>query len=101
MTKIRDSQLHNPFKPIETEIDFGSTPVDSASFVITDANVSTTNIIFVHASPNPATGRVGNDWEFDHASFSALPGTGQFTLSVVLAHGAVGKRKIYYTILNN
>lgn len=82
----------------EAEIDFGSKPVESATFTVTDALVAVTHKILVLPSSSPATGRVGDDYSWENISYSALAGTGNFTLSAVCGNGSViGKRKINYT----
>lgn len=83
----------------EVEFDMGSTPIPTNSFTITDASVTPSSKIVVFPSPNPATGRVGNDFEFDSATFSALTGTGSFTLYVNSPYKMVGKRNVYYQIV--
>lgn len=65
-------------------IDFGSTPVDSGSFVITDAMILPTTEVEAWVVVDST---VDNDQESHrHAAaswkLSALPGTGQFTLYV-------------------
>lgn len=80
------------------EIDFGVVPVTSKSFIIPDVDVTAINIVLAFANPNPGTGRVGNDWEWDMPFFSAVSDVNFFTLSVVLTHAVVGPRKIYYSI---
>lgn len=83
----------------EVEIDFGTITVPITSWTITDALVSAPKKILVYLSPNPATGRVGNDWELDSGQFTALAGSGNFALSFVGQGKMVGKRKIYYQII--
>jgi hypothetical protein len=82
----------------EAEIDFGSIPVPSKKFTITNAGISATSKIMVTPSGSVATGRVGDDWEWDAINFSAKSGTGQFVLTAKTTYGKIiGKRKIYYT----
>lgn len=84
----------------ETEIDFGTKPVNNKTFTITDAMVSGSNKIIVIGSASNATGQVGNDWEVDSAMFSTKSNSGNFTLYVNSQFSMSGKRKIYYQILN-
>lgn len=84
----------------EIEIDFGTDPISSKTFTITDANVDNTQKILPTTSPNPATGRIGNDWEFDMPFMTALAQTGSILLTISFPHLVVGKRKIYYQIIN-
>ncbi len=82
----------------ETEIDFWSTlPLRSKRFTITDAGITNTSKIIVSPSWNVATGRVGNDWEWDSIAFSAKAGTGNFILTALSSWRIKGKRKIFYT----
>lgn len=83
----------------EVEIDFGSTPVSSKNFTITDAAVSSTLNIVVQPSGKPATNRVGNDFEWDVIQFTTVPGTGDFVLAATVVNGHVrGRRKVLYKI---
>ena len=81
------------------EIDFGNTPVSSATFNIVRANALTTSTVLAYTNSNSATGRVGNDWEFDMPFFSAVTNNGSFDLSVTFNHSVVGKRLINYQII--
>lgn len=83
----------------ETEIDFGSVPVKDKTFTITDANVTSSSKIIVNPSGNVATGRVGNDLEWDNLILGALGGTGSFVLTALATPGPiVGKRKVFYQV---
>ena len=81
----------------EVEIDFGTSPVVSKRFIISDAGITSLSKIMVSPSGSVATGRVGNDWEWDTINFSALSGTGQFTLTGTASGRIKGRRKVYYT----
>lgn len=85
------------FSVTEVEIDFGSAPTRSKRITVTDAAISTSSKIMVSPSGNVATGRVGNDWEWDTINFSVVPGTGNFLLTGYASGRIKGKRKIYYT----
>lgn len=80
------------------EIDFGTKPTKSKRFTITDAAVSPTSKIMAWGNSSPATGRVGNDWEWDSINFTALASTGTFTLTGLASGRIIGKRKIFYSI---
>lgn len=83
----------------EVEIDFGSKPAWSATFTVTDAGVSPSSHILPVPSGAVATGRVGNDAEWDSLILSASPGTGSFILTAMAVPGpVVGKRKILYQV---
>jgi len=84
----------------EVEIDFGTVPVPSKSFTITDANIKATSVIDVLASAKTATGRVGtDDMEWDGLSLSAVPASGSMIVYAVANPGpVVGKRKIHYRV---
>lgn len=81
----------------EIEVDFWTIPVNTKKFVITDANINTSSKIVVYQSWNTATDRVGNDWEFDSATFSAKSWTWNFTISVVSNGHIRWKRKLFYS----
>ena len=83
----------------EIEIDFGSLPISEKTFTITDANVSPTSLLIITPSGETATGRVGNDSEWDGLICTGLAATGSFTLSVVATGSVVDKRKINYIIV--
>jgi len=86
---------------VETEIDFGSSPVGSTSATITDTASTTDSIITVAPSAKAATNRTGDDMAWDGLMLSALPGTGSFTVYAMAVPGpVVGKRYIQYSIAN-
>lgn len=86
------------FAVSETEVDFGSgVPVRSKVFTITDAAINSAHKIMVTPSGNVATGRVGNDWEWDSIQSIARAGTGQFFLTCIASGRVKGKRKFHYT----
>jgi hypothetical protein len=53
----------------------------------------------VSPSGSVATGRVGNDWEWDSIALSALAGTGSFVVTAKASGRIRGKRKIYYSFI--
>ena len=84
----------------EVEIDFGSKPVYSKTFAITDGTVSGTSKIVVAPCGKPATGGFEDDWEWDNISLAANPGTGTFSLMAAAMPGPVsGKRKVQYSVM--
>lgn len=86
------------FTVSEAEIDFGTKPVTSKSFTVVDASIVASSKIMVVGSGNTATGRVGNDYEWDSVNYTAKGETGTFTLKAVCNSGhLIGKRKILYT----
>jgi len=83
----------------EVEIDFGSSPQWSKTFTIADAECTPSALVQVVQSGNVATGRVGNDAEWDQLLLAATPGTGSFALAVLAFPGpVVGARKVAYQI---
>jgi len=84
----------------EVEIDFGTKPVPSKSFTVTDAAVSATSKITLVPSAKTATGRVNtDDMEWDGLNLAAVAGTGSFTVYAVANPGpVVGKRVINYIV---
>lgn len=81
----------------EVEIDFGSFPIRSKKFTIIDSSITSTSNVIVSSSGNVATGRVGDDYEWDSINFSAKPNTGTFTLTAYASGRIRGKRKILYS----
>lgn len=87
------------FTGVETEIDFGTTPVFDKAFTITDAGVSATSKILVTQSGNAATGRQQDENEMDPLHCWTLPAAGSFTLRCRGLEGPVaGKFKVFYAV---
>lgn len=83
----------------EVEIDFGSTPQWSKTFTITDADCTTAALVQVVQSGNVATGRVGNDAEWDQILLTATPGNGSFVVTALAVPGPIeGARRVAYQI---
>ena len=81
------------------EIDFGETGVKWANIVVTDAACLTTSQVMVLPSNRTATGRVGNDMEWDQLILSATPGSGSFIVTALAIPGPIqGKRTVLYQI---
>jgi hypothetical protein len=82
----------------EVEVDLGAIPKRAHRFTVTNTNIGATSKIQVLPCGRPATGRGSDDWEWDGATFAALPAAGS---ALVWAHfsGLVrGKRTIQYAI---
>jgi hypothetical protein len=83
----------------EAEIDFGTSPERIKTFTVTDAAVSGTSKVMVVPSGTVATSRVGNDAEWDSIIYTALAGTGNFTLTAMAVPGPVkGARTFFYQV---
>jgi len=83
----------------ETEVDFGSSPVYTATFTITDASITSLSKVQVLPCGKAATGRTADDWSWDGATFAANPGSGSATCYAVFTPGPiVGRRKVQYSI---
>jgi hypothetical protein len=83
----------------EVDVDFGSTPVYTKEFTITDGTITAASTMQVLPCGKAAMDRTADDWLWDSGSFSALPGTGTATCYAVFSPGPiVGKRKIQYMI---
>jgi len=81
----------------QTEIDFGSLPVQSASFTINDANITTNTNIIVQLAYVAPTNKSLDELEFDTFDFRAAAGASQFTLLATSLEGYVAdKFKINY-----
>ena len=88
-------------KIVEVEINFDPKWSYDANFIITDAECTTSSQVLVWPSGNTATGRVGDDSEWDAIILAARPQSGQFYLSALAQPGPIaGNRKIYYQIIN-
>jgi hypothetical protein len=83
----------------EVEIDFGTDPVYDAQFTITDAAITGTSKVQVLPCGQPATGRTSDDWQWDGATFAAMPGSGSATCYATFLPGPiVGPRKVQYSV---
>lgn len=82
-----------------TEIDFGTTPVAEASFLITDATVTALSRIIGGVAYVAPTGKDLDELEMDGLDLKFAPGVGQFT---VYARGLDGyladKFVLYYQV---
>lgn len=85
------------FAVTETELDFGTKPVADAIFTVTDVAITGTSKIMCTESGNTATGRAAGDAQWDSVAYSALAGTGSFTVYARPSGAIVGKRKMFYT----
>jgi hypothetical protein len=82
----------------QTEIDFGVTPVNEASFTITDADVTTSSKIVGGVAYEAPTGKDLDELEFDTLELRFVAGTGQFVLYVQSKEGYVAdKFKVNYS----
>jgi hypothetical protein len=80
-------------------VDFGSSPVYTATFTITDASITSLSKVQVLPCGKAATGRTADDWLWDGATFAANPGSGSATCYAVFTPGPiVGRRKVQYSI---
>lgn len=83
----------------QTEIDFGTTPVSEASFLITDADVSAGSHLIGSVAYVAPTGKDLDELEMDGLDLKFAPGSGDFTLYVRGMDGYVAdKFKINYMI---
>ncbi len=81
------------------ELDFGSTPVRSQTFTVTDATVSPTSKLIASQSGAAATGRDSDENETDALILRCAPGSGSFTVYADALLGPVsGKFKINYIV---
>jgi hypothetical protein len=83
----------------EVEVDFGSIPRQTKTFIITDGTVFLSSKIIATQSGAAATGRTSDENEMDPLICSAIAGSGSFVLIVSGALGSVtGKYKINYIV---
>lgn len=84
----------------EIEVNFGTKPVYDAQFTITDAAISPTSKVVVTPSGKVSTGRVSGDWQWDGATFAALPGSGSAICFATFHPGPiVGTRLLQYQVM--
>ena len=82
------------------ELDFGSTPTRSKTFVVSNAGVTSSSQIMVQQSAEAATSRSADENEMDALICRQFPGSGSFTMYVDSLFGPVtGKYKFNYTII--
>ncbi len=83
----------------QTEIDFGSTPVAEASFIITDASVLVTSQLIGNVAYEAPTDKDLDELEMDGLDLKFAPGSGQFTLYARGLDGYIAdKFKINYLV---
>ena len=86
---------------IQLTLDFGTTPVHSKSFSISDAGALTTSNISMHATPSTANSALGDD-EFEMDAFTCTAYctvNGTITAYINATPGPVrDRRNFIYTI---
>ena len=83
-----------PFTTLVTE-----KPVWSKTFSLVDARITPATVIVVSQSGKTASGRVGNDLEWDQILLGAVAGTGSFEVTAYAHPGPiVGSRTIIYQV---
>jgi hypothetical protein len=83
----------------QVEVDFGTTPVETASFTITDNDVQSNSIITALLSYDAPTGKDQDENEMDDIDFICSAAGGSFTLFGLSRLGYVAdKFKVNYTI---
>jgi hypothetical protein len=83
----------------QTEIDFGTTPVSEASFVIADVDVTAGSQLIGSVAYEAPTGKDLDELEMDGLDLKFAPGSGSFTLYVRGMDGYVAdKFKINYLV---
>lgn len=85
-----------------TEIDFGSTPVASGTFTITDGRVTPSSKIIAQIAYEAATDRDLDEVEMDDLLLRCGPATGSFTLLARSFDGSYleGKYHVFYMVSN-
>jgi hypothetical protein len=80
-------------------VNFGTLPVRTKTFIITDSNVSPTSHLIISQSGTAAPGRQSDENEMDPILFSGTPGSGQFILIANALTGPItGKYNVNYVI---
>lgn len=82
-----------------TEVDFGSTPLYSKTFTITDASCTSTSNILTSLGGTP-TGKDADELEMDSLEIVCYPSTGSFDMFITSQDGSYlhDKFKINYII---
>lgn len=82
----------------QTEIDFGATPVESATFTITDSDITTASKIIGQIAYVAPTGKELDELEFDSFDIKFAPAAGSCTLFIRSLEGYVAdKFKLNYS----
>ena len=83
----------------QIEVNFGTNPTNYKTFIIYDADVTASSLLFPTQAGNAPTGRSADENEMDPMIFSATPNNGQFTLIASTKDGpVVGNYKVNYGI---
>jgi collagen triple helix repeat protein len=83
----------------QTEIDFGATPVEAASFAVTDADVSPSSQLMGFVAYEAPTGKDLDEMEMDGLDLKFGPGSGAFTVYARGLDGYVAdKFKVNYLV---
>lgn len=82
----------------EVEVDLGAIPKRAHRFTVSNAGISVASKIQVLPCGRPATGRGSDDWEWDGATFAALPAAGSALVWAKFSGLVAGKRMIQYAI---
>jgi hypothetical protein len=87
------------FAVTQVEVDFGTTPVESAIFTITDAGMTTTKHVIASLAYEAPTGKDLDELEMDTLSIICGNGTGQFDMFIRTTDGSylADKFKINYS----
>jgi hypothetical protein len=81
------------------EVNFGSVPTRSETFIITDSSVTSSSKIVIVQSGTAPTGKSSDENELDPILFSAIPESGQFILIGSSKDGpVVGNFKVNYMV---
>jgi hypothetical protein len=87
---------------LETEIDFGDTPVPDKSFHIVNADVGprATTQVMVCPDGDAPTGLTSDEWQADGIAFAASADVdgGGFTIYAHADKLIKGKRRVYYQV---
>lgn len=84
---------------MQVEVDFGTRPTKSKTFIVIDPTVLITSHLIIVQSGEAATGRSADENEMDPIIFSGNPGAGQFILNANTLNGpVVGKFKVNYKV---
>ena len=84
--------LSNVATPMQVELDFGSTPVQEASFVVTDAGITPSSYVVAQLAYVAPTGKELDECDMDSFQISCSAGSGNFTMYIKARDGYVADK---------
>lgn len=94
------SSTATAYSAAQTEVDFGSTPVSSSTFTITDANVSSSSKIIAQLAGVAPTGKSVDEALVESLDIKCSPSSGSLSMYIQTYDGSFvsGKFKVNYMV---